>query len=472
MLGVELEPFSYSEQMEPFSRQELPEVYSKYQRKFDLKTAYEALPHEVRETLCDPFNLLLLASTYNGQAIPVHVKTSALIEQYVNTLLQREDRRFLEQQLVPLMVREGHYSNVITEADLDIAGGALYELVYSNQLLSDGQRMNQAFLHLADASILVQQKKGFEQQIAFKYERFYEYFAGKRIVSLSETQADRYAFFFGLIEVITGSPFLWGAVRNALIEETKKQGPKIVQRLCYTEHQRVKEMMVSVLVTLGQDQDSLQQVNELLDRLLPASKQPSEWHKGQLLLGKGTAVLDVASRNAGRIAIEVASNLGIPQVLQRAGLLLDPTLRTEAVRYTYHLWQRDQARGFEVLEYLAEQAVRGVLPNMAALESALGLSIVIFFDHYQDRSVLRRLQSSWRGIIAKLLRIQEGGNRGGSIVRTFIREQLISLVSRVAFWILDNFPGYNIVGYKELEKIFSAGLLKNRFTEISFGISM
>src|SRR5204862_7223427 len=91
------------------------------------------------------------------------------------------------------------------------------------------------------------------------------------------------------------------------------------------------------------------------------------------------------------------------------------------------------ARGFEILEYLAAQAVQGVLPNMAALESALGLSVVIFFDHYQDRSVLSRLQSIWRVVIAKLLRIQEEGNRGGGVVRTFIREQLISLVSRVAF---------------------------------------
>ena len=39
---------------------------------------------------------------------------------------------------------------------------------------------------------------------------FYEYFAGKRILGLSETQADRYAFFRALVEEITGKPFLWG----------------------------------------------------------------------------------------------------------------------------------------------------------------------------------------------------------------------------------------------------------------------
>ena len=46
------------------------------------------------------------------------------------------------------MVREGHYSNVITDAELDAAGGALYEMVYNHQ-------KNQAFLSLCDADILV-----------------------------------------------------------------------------------------------------------------------------------------------------------------------------------------------------------------------------------------------------------------------------------------------------------------------------
>ncbi|MFL5700794.1 MAG: hypothetical protein ACJ797_27280, partial [Ktedonobacteraceae bacterium] len=69
-VGIELEPFSYSEQMEPFTPQELPKVYSNYQREFRLQTPYEALTHQVRETLRDPLNLWLLASTYKGQAIP------------------------------------------------------------------------------------------------------------------------------------------------------------------------------------------------------------------------------------------------------------------------------------------------------------------------------------------------------------------------------------------------------------------
>lgn len=454
-LGVELEPFSYSEQMEPFTTQELPEVYSNYQEVFHLQTPYEALSHQVREALRDPLQLWLLAKRYQKQAIPKDVKVSSLIEQYVQEFLGREDRRFLEQQLLQLIVKEGHYSNVITEAELDAAGGALYEQVYSEQLLSDGRRMNQSFLRLCDADILILQEQGFDQQIAFKHERFYEYFAGKRIASLGQTQPDRYTFFLGLIKETTHKPFLWGAVRNALVQEAKRPDSETVLQLCRAAQQRVKEMMVSVLTMLGMD--APEQVEGILKSFMPLEKKATEWRKGQQFLGKLNEASDVATRNAGRIAIEVASTLGFSWVLQLAALQADPTLRTEAVRYSYHLWQHDQARGFEILEYLAAQAVRGFLPNMAALESALGLSVVIFFDHYQDKSVLRRLQSIWRGIIAKLLRIQEGSNPRGGVARTFIREQLISLVSRVAFWIMDNLPGYNPVSYKQLERFFQLG---------------
>src|SRR5258708_4139050 len=309
-VGVELEPFSYSERMEPFTRQELPEVYANYQRKFQLQTPYKTLSNELRETLRDPLHLWLLARTYQGQAFPGEVKISALIEQYVNTLhvrtpLQRDDLQFLEHELVPLMVGRGHYSNVITAADLDAAGGALYNLVFSDQVLSDGRRMNQSFLRLVDADILVQQNVRSEHQIAlqFKYERFYEYFVGKRIAQLSASQPNRSSFFVEMIEATSSTPFLWGAVRNALAQEMKERGPDLLVHLCFTDQQRVKEMLVHVFVYLGQDDQML--VETPLKRLIPAEKKASEVQKIRQVVGKPAEEADLRTRNARKIAIEV-----------------------------------------------------------------------------------------------------------------------------------------------------------------------
>jgi hypothetical protein len=455
-LDVELEPFTYSEQMDPFTPQELPTVYSKYQQEFYLKTPYENLSHELREILRDPLQLRLLAKTYQRQAIPEHVKVSTLIEQYVNAVLPREERRFVENQLVTIMVREGHYNNVITEAELDAAGGALYDLIYSNQQLSNGQRMNQAFLNVCDADILVLQEQGTEHRIGFKYERFYEYFTGKRILSLSKTQADRYALFRALIEETAGKPFLWGAVRNALVEEAKKPNSETILQLCRTTEQREKEMMVNVLITLGLDDP--EPVEGILRNLVPQEKQATEWRKGRQLVRKTPEALDVPSRNAGRIAVEVASSLGIAWVLQRAALQEDQSLRTAAVRYSYYLWQHNQVQGFAVLEYLVQQAVSGFLPNLVAFEAAFGLSLTIFFDHSRDEAVLRQLQSSWRGMIAKLLGLRESAGRWESIVRTRIRESLFSLVITLGFRILREHPWYGMINYQSFNAFFQLGV--------------
>jgi hypothetical protein len=456
LLGVKLEPFSYSEQMEPFTPQELPEVYSKYQREFQLQTPYEALSHEVREMLRDPLQLWLLAKTYEQQAIPENVKVSKLIELYVKKkFLEREDRRFLEERLVSLMIREDHYSKAITEAGLDAAGDALYEMVYSNQVLSNGRRMNQSFLNLSDANILVLQEQGFEQQIAFKYERFYEYFAGKRIVSLSETQADRYAYFLGLIEEATRKPFLWGAVRNALVQVAKDCGSELLLKLCFTDQQRVKEMMVSVLTYLGWDKP-VEAEGILKDLLLP-EKKATELRKIRQLLGRTENVLDIRSRNAGKIAIEAASNLNIPSILQSAALQTDPTIRTTAVRYTYQLWQRDMQGGFSVLEHLTKKATTGLIPNFVSIESALGLSALIFFEYSRDQFVLERLHSIWRKVIADILRIREENSQWKEGLRRFIRERIVSFVTTVAFQLFRESPDYNFINYQGLEAFFHLG---------------
>lgn len=459
-LGVELEQFSYSEQMEAFSRQELPTAYNKYRQVFNLQTPYKALPPELREMLRDPLNLWLIANTYEGQPLPNRLKVTELIEQYIQALLQSErlhktDLRLLERQLVPLLVNEQDCRNAITIADIDAVGGGLYETIYSDQLLSDGQRLNQSFINLLDTDILVRQAERREEKITFKYERFYEHFVGKRIFELSKARTNPVTFFREWVSKIQAAPFLWGAIKNALLQEAKKRGPETLIQLCFTDQQRVKEMMVSVLTDLGRDQRT--GAKEILERLLPATEKVSKLQSLRRLLGQAMPAPEVRSRHAKKIAIEVASNLNVPQVLHTAALQTDPTIRTTAVRYTYHLWQHDQEAGFNVLEQLAQSVISGLIPNFSAFESVLGLSLVIFFDHPRDEIILKRLQNIWRGIIAKIFGIQESNSRWGKLSREFIRERIFSFLITVIFQVFHEFPRYNPVNYQDLEKFFQLG---------------
>lgn len=455
-----LEP-RYSEQMEPFSRQELPLAYFNYQQSFKLQTPYQALPSELREMLRDPLNLWLVAKTYPGQAIPPQLKVSALIADYVAALeesdrLRQADLRLLEKQLIPLMVSPGHYHNALTIADIDATGGGLYEAIYSEQVLSDGHRMNEAFTNLLDADILTRQVQGHDQNITFKYERFYEYFIGCRLFEISRSQADRPAFFRDLVGQLTDAPFLWGAIKNALLKEAVEHSPEMLLQLCYTDQQRVKELMVAVLTDLGRDNREM--VEEILEKLVPPTEKVGKLQSLRQLLGKMTVTTDKRSPNAKKIAIEVAGNLNIPGILCTAALQADSTIKTWAVRSAYHLWQRDQNAGFEVLEQLTRSATSGLLPNFIALEAIFGLSLVIFFDHPQDEAILKRLQSTWRYIIAKNFGIRERSSQWEKFLRSFIRERFFSLATAVIFQLFRELPKNNVlVNYSDIEAFFRLG---------------
>ena len=96
------------------------------------------------------------------------------------------------------------------------------------------------------------------------------------------------------------------------------------------------------------------------------------------------------------------------------------------------------------------------LPSLVG-ERVLRAGRVIRVEAARDEAVLRRLQSSWRGIIAKLLGLREKAGRWESVVRTRIRESLFSFVTTLAFRILREHPWYSMVNDQSLEAFFQLG---------------
>ena len=456
---VELEPFSYSDRMEDFTRQELPLAYAKYQREYNLQSPYESLSPDVRDTLREPLNLWMVAKTYANQAIPTALRMTELVENYLDALvdtgrLQEEDLELLVNRLVPLMIRERPYRNEITAADLTSGTQNLHLLVNSAQVRRDGRPINQSFINLLEADILVRQQQGREQKIAFKYERFYEYFVGREIVRLNTSQTNRLAYFVEMIKATETTPFLWGAVRDALVQEVRGHGTKTLGQLCFTENQRVKEMLVDVLLYIGRDEVDL--VNSLLRQLMPPGRKTPELRKLRQVIHTPTPITDPRTRNAHKIAIEVASQLKLDWVLRTAALHTDPTMRALAVRFGYHLWKRNHVEGFDILEAVAEDAASGLVPNFMAFESVVGLSVIIFGEHYHDQAVLSRLHSIWRLMIGKLFRVRNG-HTGRDVLQAIIRESVISFGITLVFRLFRELPDYNVVSYSKIEAFFHLG---------------
>ncbi len=461
--GAILESFNYSERLEPFSRQELPLVYAKYQQVNQVQTAYEGLSGGLRDILSDPFNLWLVTETH--KTIPEHLKTTTLIQEYVNALtedpqskrLQGGDPDWLENQLVPLMVSEEHYANVITSEELNAADHALYKALHNR---ADGGSLPQlqSFTNLVDAGILRRQPREVGFAIDFMSERFYDYFVGRRLFHMSEApQTGQYGYFLDVIRRTTESPYLWGAARNALIQEAEKPDIKIVLELCRTPDQQVREMMVSVLTALGAD--APQKVERILKKLVPAAPRATTLKRVRQWQGKATVEAGRPAWYAGRIATEVASNLDMPGLLQTAALQEDSTIRTEAVRFAFHLWKRDRQAGFAILEHLTQRTTSGLIPERAALESTIGLSMSILFDGDQDEQVLRRLQGFWHDIIARML-VGEHGKLWERVLRSlfFPPGRIFSTVIDLVIGYIDKLPDYGeAFNYPDLEAFFHLG---------------
>ncbi len=61
----------------------------------------------------------------------------------------------------------------------------MFDFIHNDGMLPDGSRVNEAYLNLADAGILIQSGDALDYQIGFRYERFYDFHAGKRLWELN-----------------------------------------------------------------------------------------------------------------------------------------------------------------------------------------------------------------------------------------------------------------------------------------------
>lgn len=428
--GDDLQPFQCSIRLEPFSYDELPEVYQKYQHRYQVKTSYDQLQHTQREVLRDPLSLWLVSAAYTHNVIPLPLQPHDLIPKYIDALieskrLEHDNIHFLEHDLVPLLAQNGNYSNMLTVTAIESVG--LYNQVFADRAQTDGQRMNQHVLNLLDANILVFQGEGGERYLAFQYERFYEYHVGKYLFHISQSEPDISAFFTNMIQQIATVPFLWGAAKYAITQHLKTRTADEILALCVTEYQPVKEMMVAVLTDFGREYRM--KVTTFLEQFLPSSQR---LHPVQSVLNRvkqWRSRPDTGLQHAQKIAVEVASHLNLPTLLESASMHHDPAIRSTAVRYSYYLWQRDAQAGRELLQCLARTGVAEKIPNLAALESGFFLALSILFEDVDNHETLSHLQQVARYVIDRFLGIHETAPKHKNWLNVLLkREGLFMLV--------------------------------------------
>jgi hypothetical protein len=466
------EPFSYSVQLEPFTDAELAAAYTKYctADAFNIATPFESLDPGVRELLRDPFNLWLVSSTYRGKPsaagqIPASLETTQLIQDYFDAadILAREDRRFLQTQLVPLFAREGRYTNRLSIADIDAGGTAFYNAIFSEQELSDGTRMNQSFSDLVDAGIVMLTGQGERERLVFTYDRFYEYFIGNYLYEQAAAapgdHAPRYA------PVITALPdhvYLWGALVQALIRELRGGNMQIVASLApdAERNRYLRSALVSALVRFGNDHK--EDVHSFLFKLTGSTPAPA-----RSFLAQAWGLKDRLQREAERatiedlIGVDVAAQLGMTDLLAAAAADASEGLRSAAVLHTYYLWKRNHEPGYKVLDELSQRKASGPLqmPDLYAAESLLGLCAAIL-GQTRDADTSVRLLTLGRRTVRQLLLLGEEGpslNLGGRIrlaAAGIIREQAVDRIVRYVVRLLSGWGSRAWASFDNMTHIF------------------
>lgn len=439
---VELEGFTYAEevQLKPFDWEELPKVYANYQKTYRLQTPYESLPAQLRSVLCDPLMLRLVARIHQGQSIPNHVQISDIYEQYVQVLVATErltegDLFFLEQEIVPLMIAEGQYRNKLTATRAQRTrtqdGRPLWELIRSDDTLSNGQPVNAGYMRLADAEILVAQGPPTDYEIAFKYERFYDYFAGKRLFSIAESKDAKLAFYQELVAQILNTAYLWGPIKSALVLELMEHADRrLIILLAETTSQVMKEMLVAVLGEYGWDEPSL--VRTILFTLLESKGRPAKlWeHISSVFPGRQERISGATLQH--RVAVEAAYEANLPDVLGKAACHPSSGTRTISVQYIHYLWKKGQQEAvIGILADLRDHLMIWRIPKPHILFSCAGISALLLFTEYRNRQVLGVLQDYWREILRTVLFIQPKQSNIAKSVFGFTRSRLIDFVSRV-----------------------------------------
>src|SRR6185369_342378 len=130
--------------------------------------------------------------------------------------LHPEDVVFLQNELIPRMAAK--VDNALSEDEI-LEDKALYEAIFNTDILSNNRKVNQSYANLVDAEILVTPSQTGSLGIAFKYERFYDYFLGEYYYKKYHHTSDMQVQYQQLAESIRTHPFLWGAVKNALVSE-------------------------------------------------------------------------------------------------------------------------------------------------------------------------------------------------------------------------------------------------------------
>ena len=421
----------------PFADLEFEKAYQKYQDEYQLQTSLTELGPHTQQLLHNPLMLCLVAEVYRGGAIPISLHGNEVEALYIKMListrrLSESDLFFLQSELMPLMLSNEHFENRIVASQIrqghTTTSKPLWELLLSDDLLSNGERVNAAFTRLVDAGILNGQGTALDYEVSFKFERFYEYFGSLRLYDLYCKQADQVGFILKLLTETQYKVYLLNLIYRCLLLDLEAGNKHTLFRLCRAGSIKASDISLSVLQSHAEHNRS-----GVLDFAL------------QLTRGINWDGIPLdQDMSAGIVALRLGGWLHQPQIVAIGLRAASSTLQMEAVQQAYLIWKANKKMGWELLGNLISE-IMGVLnlhhlPSVILhkqewlnrLESAGWFSANILLNHHDNAEIAIVLQRLWRPLIARVLFKFDGApflDKAINLGRDVILSVLIDLVA-------------------------------------------
>ena len=280
-----------------FTDEEFREAYSRYAKRFDLKTPLEMLllPENrfLRYQLLDPFRLKLVSECYQGRTIPQKANSLALLEEQFKEVTERLEKAKGFENMVLL----DQFTRYLRERNFDAV--ALTDLAVlddqhplKKSLFGDYPEPSRALDRLIEEGILRIEEGTSFHELRFVYERFHEYLLAKVMLKefAEKKEEDEIDLFVIELESVKDYAVNWGAIRNALIIHHKNsdEGLDTIWELAGSTAYGAQGVVIETIHTLAQDDyEAAYQILEHLIRTDPAhARLIKDLHKLEARIGK------------------------------------------------------------------------------------------------------------------------------------------------------------------------------------------
>ena len=290
------------------------------------------------------------------------------------------------------------------------------------------------FTRLVDAGIL----KFVDKIISFKYERFYDYYAGQRLFNqINRTHDKKVEAYEALAETAHDKVFLSEPLILAISLEIEADNVPLILKLAQMDSPFLRGKVIAALAEYGLD--NREKVEDILLQLLQKGrsrrKNAARVYEWLWDLFNRDAVAATCSATD-FVIISVAARLQFVELVEVMLTDMSPAVRAVAIKQTFILWRRDKDIVFAILNNLTAKITRGWRrPRPNILEAVIGLSFAILFDAYDDAESIAKLRELWKKIIDKLLYINV--HRSGLRPEPF-KTLFRTLILQTIDWVYDS----------------------------------